>query len=165
MIHYQLMVMRTVPAFIEFENGRVGQPALKQMRVIKLQTPNDQVILLKQYQIQSLRYRLIEYNPITERVRYANLSTAPWHALQTWTRVFVLFIRNFLMQLIDSFDFNPDSPSREAVAIMLANVKNDLSARYLHIQWKIRLKSVLPIDLKSEKIDIKLLRFVLVQHS
>src|SRR4029079_1916268 len=81
---------------------------------------------------------------------------APLLLLETGMVVAIVLFVELAVQVPDASHVHIDARARRAVAVMLGQVQLQLAARYLHVDRRVRRKTVLPLDLAAEKIHIEL---------
>jgi hypothetical protein len=80
--------------------------------------------------------------------------------LQAGAVVSVILGIQFTMQVFDAVHIHIGERTGRAVTVMLAEVKSEPGARYLHIDREIGRETMLPIDLETEKIEVEFSRLI-----
>ena len=72
----------------------------------------------------------------------------------------VVFALKLGKQRVDVLHRHENRRARRRVAMMLAQVQNQVGPAHLQVERKIGLEAVFPVDGKAEKVDVKLLGFL-----
>src|SRR5450830_327645 len=98
---------------------------------------------------------LTEAQTIAERIGDLHLAP-PRQAFHARTGVGIIFGGQLLMKRINAVYPRKDSRPRCGVAIVFAQMQNQVGAADLEVERSTWFKAVLPVDLETKKIKIKL---------
>lgn len=107
----------------------------------------------------------VERQPVSERIDDAHLPHAPGHCFNPRPRESISPIGQVLVQGVDFVGFDSDGGSRRGVPVVFREVYNAAVSGDLHVERKIILESMLPIDRKAEEFDVELPGFCFIEYS
>src|SRR5262249_1286088 len=84
---------------------------------------------------------------------------SPRRSFESWSHIAITLRADFAMEFLYALHHHPDPGTRAAIAVMLAQMQDQIAARNLAIKRSIRVKAVVPIDRKTEKPLIELFCF------
>ena len=97
-----------------------------------------------------------------ERIDY---SEAVFAFIKTRLIVSVVFRGQFIVKFLRTFNRDQHFAAGAAIAVVLGEMQDQFAARNLHVEREIVTKAMLPIDLKTEPIDIKFPRLFIVKDA
>ncbi len=103
--------------------------------------------------------------PVSEGVADGHIPAAPWRVFDSRTRVLVLLREKLLLIGVQCRRLNSHGGSGTAIAVVLGEMQDAFVLRNLHVQRQTRFEAVLPVDLETKKLDVKLLRLALVEDA
>src|SRR5215469_12812153 len=99
-----------------------------------------------------------EADVIPEGIDHPRLDRAPRHRLESGPHIAVAFRADLPLERLDTLHHHPDPGTGAAIAVMLAQMQNQGAARDLAVERRVGIEAMIPIDRKSEKLQIKLVR-------
>src|SRR5215470_7931331 len=99
--------------------------------------------------------RLAEANEIGERVNHAGLQCPPGCGFKSRSHIPVALRGDLGMKGLNTLHHHPDASTGAAVAVMFAEMQDQIAARNLAIKWSARIEAVVPIDREAKKPPIE----------
>jgi hypothetical protein len=100
--------------------------------------------------------RLAKADQIAERVDRAHLQRAPRRPFEAGTHVAILFGADLAVEFFDAAHHHAQPRARRAVAMVLAEVQDQVAARHLAVKRSVVVEAMIPVDLEAEKAQIEL---------
>src|ERR1700677_389206 len=101
---------------------------------------------------------LAKADEIPERVDRPGLQRAPWRLLKTRPHVAIILRADLAMEFLDAAHHHPQPRARRAITVVLAQVQDEVAARYLAVERRVVVEAVIPVDLEAEEALIELVR-------
>ena len=108
---------------------------------------------------------LAESNPVAEWIDDCETQNTPRRSLQPRTVVFVVPGGNLAVKCFNTISVDYDLGSGTAIAVMLAEMQNQIVSRDLHIDRRVLFELVLPIDGEPEPLDIEFLSLSQIENA
>src|SRR5271165_4269226 len=98
---------------------------------------------------------LAEANEVAERIDDAGFERTPWRRLNAGPHVAVAFGADLAMKRFDPLHHDANARARTAVAVMLAQMQDEIAARHLALERGPLVEAMVPIDRKAQESLIK----------
>jgi hypothetical protein len=104
-----------------------------------------------------LRNSLTEANEVAEWINHSCLQGSPWRGFESQGAYSDTLRGDLVVKGPDAFHHYTEPSTGIAVTMVFAQMQDEITPRYLPIEWKIWLIAVIPIDGESEKALIELI--------